>query len=207
MKDSWYALHVRSRFEKIVKNQLQQKGYEVFLPMSLSKRKWSDRIKAVEIPLFPSYVFCRFDIHARLPVLITPGVKFVVGVGKVPQAVDEQEIGAIRQIVESGISAQPWPYLRTGEMVRVESGPLEGLNGIVVRVKGSDRLVLSVSLLMRSVSAEIDRNCIKPLSHLETTTVAKATEHSDALSFGKSFERMPALATTKATPKNITSTV
>jgi transcription antitermination factor NusG len=171
MKDLWYALHVRPRFEKHVQSQLQEKGYEVFLPISIAKRKWSDRIKTVEVPLFPCYLFCRFDINARLPVLITPGVNCVVGVGKAPHPVAEEEILAVRRVVESGVAAEPYPYLQAGQMVQVESGPLEGLTGAVVRVKGADRLVVSVSLLMRSVSAEIDRNCVTPLNQASSRSL------------------------------------
>jgi transcription antitermination factor NusG len=163
MADQWYALHVRTRFEKYVATHLEQKGYETFAPTYISKRRWSDRIKALSLPLFPSYVFCRFDVDARLPVLMTPGVNFVVGVGRSPVAVDQQEITAIRQVIGSGVATRPWPYLKVGETVRIESGPLEGLVGIVIRTKGSDVLIISVSLLMRSVSVEIGRTQVKPI--------------------------------------------
>ena len=163
MSHLWYALQVRPRFEKHVEMHLQEKGYEAFLPTYISTRRWSDRVKTLSLPLFPSYVFCRFDIHARLPVLITPGVHSVVGIGKTPIPVEETEIGAIRHLLEKGVTSQPWPYLKEGEMVQVEEGPLEGLTGIVVRAKGADRLVVSVTLLMRSVSVEIDRRCVRPI--------------------------------------------
>src|ERR1700681_3729340 len=89
MKDSWFALHVRSRFEKYVEAHLQQKGYEVFYPTYVVKRTWSDRVQAISVPLFPNYVFCRFDLNCRLPILTTPGVNSIVGCGKAPQTVDE----------------------------------------------------------------------------------------------------------------------
>ncbi len=163
MSDYWYALHVKPRFEKYVTTQLGSKGYETFLPTYVSKRKWSDRVKSISLPLFPSYVFCRFDIHSRLPIVITPGVMAVLGAGKIPAPIDESELSAIHHITEAQVRAEPCPYLAVGEVVRVESGPLEGLVGIVLRTKGSDRLVVSVSLLMRSVSVEIDRSLVKPV--------------------------------------------
>ena len=163
MNDLWYALYVRPRFEKIVHAQLENKGYEVFLPTYRSPRSWSDRVKSLSLPLFPGYVFCRFDIHARLPVLVTPGVHYVVGPGKTPLAVEEAEISALRHLAESGAKTQPWPYLRGGALVRVVAGPLDGLTGIVVRAKGCERLIVSITLLMRSVSVEIDGRCVKPL--------------------------------------------
>jgi transcription antitermination factor NusG len=159
----WYALHVRPRFEKYVRTHLEEKGYEVFLPAYTSTRKWSDREKEISLPLFPGYVFCKFDVNARLPILVTPGVNFVVGSGKSPINVDDAEISTVHRVIESGLATQPWPYLQVGEAARIEKGPLEGLTGIVTRMKGSLRLVVSVSLLMRSVSVELDRTWIKPL--------------------------------------------
>lgn len=163
MNRLWYALHVRSRLEKAVLTQLQGKGYEAFLPTYTSVRRWSDRTKSVSLPLFPNYLFCRFDVHARLPILITPGVQSVVGAGKSPTAVDEEEIQALRHLLDSEATPQPWPYIDEGETVRVVAGPLSGLTGIVLRTKGCDRLILSISLLMRSVAVEIDRHDIEPL--------------------------------------------
>jgi len=161
MNDSWYALHVKPRFESQVEVQLNGKGYEVFLPTYESKRRWSDRIKTLECPLFPGYVFCRFNLNLRLPILVTPGVNSIIGIGKTPTAVDPEEISAIRNIVQAGIAALPCDYIREGEMVRVESGPLEGLVGIVQRSRNSERLIVSLTLLMRSVSVEIDRSWVK----------------------------------------------
>jgi len=164
MTDDWYALHVRSRFEKHVRTQLEKKGYETLLPSYTSVRRWSDRVKSISLPLFPNYLFCRFDINERLPILVTPGVKCIVGAGKSPVAVDPAEIDAIRRVLDSGLPAQPWPFLAEGMRVRVTNGPLENLEGVIVREKGSDRLVVSVHLLMRSVSVEIDRGSVAPLN-------------------------------------------
>src|SRR5262245_25205815 len=155
MSDQWYALHVRPRFEKHVETHLEEKGYEVFYPTYTTTRQWSDRIKSLSLPLFPGYVFCRFNLHSRLPVLVTPGVNQVVGAGKTPITVDESELLSIRRVLESGVAAQPWPYLKVGEPVSIENGPLEGMTGIVTRIKNSYRLVVSVSLLMRSVAVEL----------------------------------------------------
>ena len=163
LSDRWYALHIRRRFEKYVENQLCEKGYETFLPTYVSKRKWSDREKALSLPLFPSYVFCRFNVNARLPILTTPGVNCILGIGKSPTAVDEIEIAALRRVVESGMPTQPSPYVSVGEIIHVQEGPLKGLVGIVVRTRGVHRLIVSVSLLMRSISVEIDRSLVRSL--------------------------------------------
>jgi transcription antitermination factor NusG len=178
MNDSWYALHVRPRFESTVEVQLEGKGYEVFLPTYESRRRWSDRVKTVVQPLFPGYVFCRFDVGARLPILTTPGVNSIIGVGKTPVPVDPQEITAIRSVIDSGIASYPCDYIRDGESVRVETGPLEGLVGIVQRSKNSDRLIVSLTLLMRSVSVEIDRGWVKRVG---TTTPLPAWKEKTAV--------------------------
>lgn len=113
--------------------------------------------------MFPGYVFCQFDTQKRLPILVTPGVIAVVSQGKVPLPVDDAEIEAIRTIVSSGVLAEPWPFLELGQKVRIESDALQGLEGILVQFKGKHRVVLSVSLLRRSVALEIDRACVRPL--------------------------------------------
>ncbi len=109
-------------------------------------------------------MFCRFEAQKRLPVLITPGVIAVVGCGKVPLPVDEGEIAAIQTLVSSGLRAEPWPFLELGQKVRIESNPLQGLEGILVNFKGNHRVVLSVSLLRRSVALEIERSCVRPIN-------------------------------------------
>jgi len=178
MSDQWYALHVRPRFEKHVETHLEEKGYEVFYPTYTTTRQWSDRIKSLSLPLFPGYVFCRFNLHSRLPILVTPGVNQVVGAGKTPITVDESELLSIRRVLESGVAAQPWPYLKIGETVSIENGPLEGMTGIVTRIKNSYRLVVSVSLLMRSVAVELDSHWIKPLPAMQGTHDTTTREHT-----------------------------
>jgi len=117
----------------------------------------------VTAPLFPGYVFCRFDVRDRLPILVTPGVIAIVGSGKVPLPVDEGEISAIQAVVSSGFRPEPWPFLEVGQRVRIETEPLRGLEGILLSIKGGSRIVLSVSLLRRSVALEIDSSCVAPL--------------------------------------------
>jgi transcription antitermination factor NusG len=159
----WYALRVRPRFEKTVASALLQKGYEGFLPLYRQRSRWSDRIKIVELPLFPGYMFCRIDINQRLPILITPGVIQIVGIGKTPQPVDDAEVAALQSIVVSGLQSEPRSYMNIGQRVRIELGPLAGIEGILIAVKGSSRLIVSVSLLQRSVSVEIDESWVLPI--------------------------------------------
>ncbi len=161
----WYALCVRARHERIAWSVLQNKGYETYLPLYRSRRKWSDRITELELPLFPGYVFCRFDpSDRRVPILTTPGVQHIVGAGRSPLPVDESELAAVRAVIASGLAAEPWPYLKAGHRVRIDAGALEGLEGILVEVKKHHRLVISVTLLQRSVAVEIDRTWVSPVA-------------------------------------------
>lgn len=152
----WYALQVWVRKENLVASHLAGLGFECFLPKYKSIRQWSDRKKEVEQPLFPGYLFCRFDYSERRPVVVAPGVLQVVGNGREGLPVDEKEIDAIQLAVHSGIQAQPWPFLEIGERVRINCGKLTGLEGILVNFKGNHRVVLSVTLLQRSVALEVD---------------------------------------------------
>ncbi len=161
---TWYALQVRPRFEKVVSRNLQGKGYEEFLPLYRRDSRWSDRTKEIELPLFPGYIFCKFNVLQRLPVLMIPGVNSVVGVGKNWMPIEERELDDVRAVLKSGSNCEPWPFLGLGQLVEVARGPLAGTQGLVTRVKDSYRLVISVNLLQRSVAVEIDRDCLKPAS-------------------------------------------
>lgn len=155
-QDRWYALSVKSRYEKTVGRFLENFGHIHFVPTYKARRLWSDRIKHVDAPLFPGYVFCRFDIHNRLPILMIPGVQYIVGGTAVPTPVDVAEIRALQTAVESGAAREPWPFLQVGDRLRIEHGSLAGAEGILVQTKGRYRLVLSITLLQRSVAVDID---------------------------------------------------
>jgi len=159
----WYALYVRSRQEHMVADGLKVRGYEEFLPMYRDRRPWSDRQKSVELPLFPGYVFFRMTPAARAPLYTIPGLVSVVGRGHEPEAVEDSEIAQIQAISRTGMPAKPWPYLGAGRRVRIQHGALKDIEGIVTDLKGSLRLVLSVTLLQRSVAVEIDREMISPI--------------------------------------------
>src|SRR5690348_3609999 len=155
----WYALQVRTRWESSTALLLGGKGYQTLLPTyktrSEKKRRLSGGPKLANAPLFPGYVFCQFDVQNRLPILVTPGVIAAVSFGKLPIPVDEAEISALQTIVSSGLGAEPWPYLELGQRIRIEFDALKGLEGILINFKGNHRIVVSVSLLRRSVALEI----------------------------------------------------
>jgi len=174
---SWYALQVRSRHESAVAGFLEGKGYETFLPSYTCRKRWSDRVKTVEAPLFRGYLFCRFDVQERLPILKTPGVLQVVGFNRMPIPVEDSEIQAIQTLVASGLPNQPWPFLSVGDRVRIEAGPLRGCEGLLVEFKGNHRLLLSITLLHRSVAVEIDSACVESL---RSSSVARR-EKTEAL--------------------------
>ena len=159
----WFAIQVRTRHELGIASYLQGKGYEPFVPTYSVRKRWSDRIKQVDTALFPGYIFCRLNLQYRLPVLTTPGVIQIVGYDHRPIPVDSAEIEGIRTMVGSGMAAEPWPYLKVGDRVRIQRGPLRGLEGMLVEVRGAHRFVISVTLLQRSVAAEIDPVFLKAL--------------------------------------------
>lgn len=158
----WYALYVRSNFERIVSQAAADRGYESFLPTYRIQRRWSDRVKNIDVPLFPGYVFCRFDLEKRLPILTIPGVVHIVGNGKTAVPVDTRELAAVRAVVASGLQCEPWASLAAGQRVIIEQGPLAGLEGVFQESRRQCRLLISVTMLQRSVSVEIERSWVRP---------------------------------------------
>ena len=167
LSEQWFAVQVRTRWERSTATLLSGKGYETLLPERKEQRRWSGRVKELNSALFPGYVFCRFDVSKRLPILVTPGVIALVGRGRVPVPVETAEISAIQALVATGLPLAPWPYLEVGQKVRVEDSSLRGVEGIVVGLRGNRRIVVSVSLLRRSVALEIDRYLVTPIDSKE----------------------------------------
>ena len=162
-KFPWYAVQVRAQHEKRVAESLTGKGCECLLPSYRERRKWSDRTKVLDLPLFPGYVFSRFDVDVRLPILTIPGVVGIVGIGKTPQPLDPREIEYIRKVTSVGAPAQPWPFLKVGQRVRITAGALTGVEGILVQRRSETRVVLSVSLLQKSISVQVDSDAVRPV--------------------------------------------
>jgi transcription antitermination factor NusG len=152
----WFAVHTRSRHEKSVSEQLRGKEIETFLPLYRSGKRWKNGQAGGELPLFSGYVFVRIDGKKTLPVLQTPGVASFVGFGGGPAPIPDFEIEQLETIMSKGLDAYPHPYLSVGQRVQIQCGPLAGLTGIMTRDKGKDRVVLSVELISRSISVELD---------------------------------------------------
>lgn len=159
---SWYALYTRPRHEKRVFEELSSREIEAFLPTYKIRRRWSDRYKVVEEPLFRNYLFVRMSLDRYNDTLRPYGAVSFIAFDGQPAKIPEPEIVAIRQLVESELPYNPHPYLKVGRRVRVTSGPLEGCEGILVRKKGLARLVLSVHMLQQSVVAEVEAECVEP---------------------------------------------
>ena len=153
---TWCAIYTRHQHEKAIAQILSAKGLEVFLPLYNSTRRWKDRTVHLSLPLFPCYLFLRGMKERRLDVVTTPGIVSVLSINGEPAAIPESEIESVRKAIEWGNRVEPHPFLRTGDRVRVISGPLQGLEGILVRRKNLYRLVLSVEILERSAAVEVD---------------------------------------------------
>ena len=158
---NWFALTVKPQHEKAAEMQLHFASMEAYCPVYRSRRKWSDRTKTLEVPLFRGYVFCRFDGNSRRRVLEMPSVTSVVGFGGKPEPVSDSEIAAVKAMVDSGRPLERWPALRVGQPIRICGGPLAGLSGILVDEKSVLRLVVNVELLNRAVSVEIERDYVE----------------------------------------------
>jgi transcription antitermination factor NusG len=158
----WYALRTRSRYEKLVREQLANQGIEPLLPTVMRLRQWKDRKKEVEVPLFSGYCFVRFASGQRLPVLKTIGVVDIVGSSHCPEPIPDEEIAALKTLMVSVLPYDPHPYLHEGMRVEVVRGPLQGVHGILLRKEKRHRLVLGIRIIQQSAAVEIDVNDVVP---------------------------------------------
>jgi len=156
----WFALQTKSRSEKKIGYLLKQKGFECLTPTYRLRRKWSDRVVEIDWPLFPMYVFCHFNASALGQVLSTPGVIKIVGFGGKPAEVASEEIEALQLLAQSNYLREPWKYIPHGTRVLIEAGPLTGLQGIICQDEKNRRLVISVTLLQRAVSVQLDESAV-----------------------------------------------
>lgn len=158
---AWYAIWTRSRHEQVVRQQLEQKGIEVFLPTVLRWSRWKDRKKQVAWPLFPGYCFAKFSAEERVPVLSCAGAVGIVSFDGAPAAIPEAELTGIRRLVESELQFDPCPLIHEGDMVQVTHGPLKGVSGKLVKKGAHARLILAVDLIGQGVSVEVDAADVK----------------------------------------------
>jgi transcription antitermination factor NusG len=159
----WYAVYTRHQHETSVMNRLAERGMETFLPMYTVVRRWKDRKKYISRPLFPCYVFLRFVPRQHFQVITTAGIVFILSMAGRPAPIPNKQIDAIRRTVESHLEVEPHPFLRCGDWIRVKSGPLRDVEGILIRRKASYRLVLSAELLEKSLAVEVDAFSVEPI--------------------------------------------
>jgi transcription antitermination factor NusG len=152
----WYAVYTSANHEKRVRQQLEERRVESFLPVYDTIRRWKDRQKRMQLPLFPGYVFVHIALRDRLRVLQIPGVVKLVGASGTPTALAEGELETLRTSLASGVRAEPHPFLAIGRRVRIRMGPLAGLQGLLVQKKNKARFVVSLKLIMRSIAVEVD---------------------------------------------------
>lgn len=158
----WYALYTRPRHEKQVEQELFDLRIEAYLPTHKIRRRWSDRYKIVEEPLFKNYLFVRTDLQRYRKALNPYGAVSFVTVEGEPAIIPDEELEALKIMVTSEIPHNPYPYLKAGRKIRVKYGPLEGCEGVLVRKRGLSRLVVTVHMLQRSIEAELDAAWIEP---------------------------------------------
>ena len=164
LQPHWYAAYTRANHERRVSDQLGEREVENFLPEYESVRRWKDRKVRLQRPLFPGYVFVHMALRDRLRVLQVPGVARLVGFDGHPAAVPEEEVLRIREYLESGLRAEPHPYLKVGRRVRLKNGPLAGTEGILLRRKGKLRVVISMELIQRAVAVDVDVTDVEALA-------------------------------------------
>ena len=159
----WFALRVRSRSEKMAAADLEAKGFRACAATAPQSRQWADRVRTVEMPMFPGYIFCRFSRSARWQILRGAGVAGIVGVGGVDFPLTDEEMNSVFTLARSGVEVVQAPYLSVGTKVRVRMGPLAGVVGLLQRIKNELRLVLSVEFLQRAVAVEVDADLVEPI--------------------------------------------
>ena len=176
----WHALYTRHQHEKVVAQALSGKGFEVFLPQYRTVHRWKDRQKELLLPLFPNYVFVRGGLDRMLSLVTTPGIHSLVSWGGRPADIPSEEIEAVRRLVESSFQVEPHPFLKCGDRVRIKSGPLEGIEGILVRKTRGFRLVLSVEMLSKSAAVEVDVSMVERLRTVEPIRADKQRNRPSA---------------------------
>jgi transcription antitermination factor NusG len=163
MNENWFALQTRSRHEKVVESQLELRKVEHFLPMMKRVSQWTDRKKEIKVPLFTGYCFARFSLEDRVPVLQSQGVVRMVGSAGKPEPIPDEEINALKRLINNSCNYIYHPYLKEGMLVEVINGPMQGVKGRFIREARHCRLVLCISLIQRAVAIEIDADMVAPV--------------------------------------------
>lgn len=165
----WYAAYTNAHHEKRVAEQLAARAVEYFLPLYGSRRRWQDRNVHLQLPLFPGYVFVHIPLGQRIRVLQTPGVVHLVSIKGQPVPIPDLEMERLRTGLNSSLCAKPHPFLTVGRRVRIIRGPLERLEGILVRKRGLTRVVVSLEMIQRSISVDLEIDAVEPIQFATRT--------------------------------------
>ena len=172
MEDArWYALTARHQHERPVSTALDLRSLTTFVPLYLSRRRWSDRTRTIEMPLFPGYVFCRFTPNQRALAVSTPGVTGIVGFGGKAEPVPDHEVDDLMTIANSGLPVEPWTLMKAGDEVMIDDGPLRGLRGRLLRDAGRHQLVVGVNLLQRAVAVTLTPDQAWPIGTAKALSI------------------------------------
>ena len=159
----WYAGYTASRHEKRVAEHFAQRGVEHFLPLYETIHRWNNGRHRVQLPLFPGYVFVHIALRDRMRVIEVPGFVRLVGFNSLPCPLPEVDINRVKEALNKGVVAEPYPYLTVGTRVGVRNGPLQGMTGILLRRQNKCRVVISVDLIMRSMAVEVEAADVVPI--------------------------------------------
>ncbi|MFZ0591155.1 MAG: UpxY family transcription antiterminator [Bryobacteraceae bacterium] len=197
----WFAMRVRTNYERSFSRAMEFRGFDSFLPTYQRARAWSDRIKQIHQPLFPGYVFCRLNHQERTPALLAPGAMCFVGIGTSPIPIPEAEIESLKTLISS-FQVKPWPFLRLGQKVRIERGPLAGVEGVIEAFRSGYRIVVSIELLQRSVAAELEGNWLTPLiDTIDGLSKGVRPVSTAAQNFGNDRVDLPSAARHRVLPR------
>ncbi|HEV2522291.1 MAG TPA: UpxY family transcription antiterminator [Candidatus Acidoferrales bacterium] len=177
-EQNWYALFTRHQHEKSAALSLSSKGHDVYLPLYRSIRRWQDRSKQIWFPLFSCYLFVHGGMNRQVEILTTPGILQIVASGGRPAVVPNEQLDAIRKMIDCSFNVEPHPFLRSGDLIRVINGPLLGLEGILTRKKGSTHLVISMEMLGRAASVEVNRSDVERIGPFQASMLSKAISAS-----------------------------
>ncbi len=175
----WYVIYTRHQHEKTIAGALVNKAFDAFVPLYAVVHRWRDRSKRLLLPLFPCYVFVRDCLNRQTQILVTPGVHWFIGFNGRPAEIPAHEMEALFRMVASSLRLEPHPFLKCGDRVRIRCGPLEGIEGTLIRKMGLWRLVLSVDMLQRAVAVQIDSSIVEPISDSRSNACWRGVNDSD----------------------------
>ena len=190
-REEWFAVTVDPKLTQPTLVTIRQKGYDAFTPFQTVIRKWRGRTSESQVPAFPGYLFVRLDVRFRLPVLTTPGVRGLVGYGKQPAAICDEEIEAIRRVMASKLPAEASPFLQAGDVVRLIGGPLAGLTGVLISQTKLNRVLIRVTLIQQALAVDVESDWVRPAANATDVDPVAKLVPSAGMSAARHSARRP----------------